>query len=222
MPLFPVVLVHGSAQPARLGLEPPVVGMRGVAQGACDGPDSRRPDGVAGQVRSTVAAHRAGGSREADSRAKVLDLLDSAERPFDEQAGPRHVTASAVIVGPRGTVLHLHKRLRQWMQPGGHVDPGEAPWEAALRESEEETGLTLSHPAGGPRLIHVDVHDAAKGHEHFDLRYLLVAGADDPNPPAGESPHVRWVDWEEAAALADVSLTGALAAARRQPEVEGR
>ena len=219
MSLFPVLLFCTSSQPARLGLESPVVGMRGVAQGSCDGPGGRRPHVVVGQVRSTVAAHRAGGGREADSRAKVLDLLDSAERPFDEQAGPRHVTASAVIVGPRGTVLHLHKRLRQWMQPGGHVDPGEAPWEAALRESEEETGLALSHPAGGPRLIHVDVHDAAKGHEHFDLRYLLVAGDDDPSPPVGESPDVTWVGWEEAAALADPSLTEALAAARRQPEV---
>jgi len=193
--------------------------MQGVAQGADDGTGSRRPEMLAGEVRRAVAAHRAEGSREEESRQRVLDLLDRVARPFDEHAGPRHMTASAVVAGPRGTVLHRHKRLHQWMQPGGHIDPGEAPWGAALRESQEETGLALSHPAGGPRLIHVDVHNAANGHEHFDLRYLLLAGDEDPKPPPGESPEVRWVPWEEAGTLADVSLTGALAAARRQPEV---
>ena len=29
--------------------------------------------------------------------------------------------------------------------PGGHVDPGEGPREAAIREFKEETGLTLSN-----------------------------------------------------------------------------
>jgi 8-oxo-dGTP pyrophosphatase MutT (NUDIX family) len=117
-------------------------------------------------------------------------------------------------------VLHLHKRLHQWMQPGGHVDPGESPWEAALRESTEETGLALAHPADGPRLIHVDVHNAANGHEHLDLRYLLVADDDaDPAPPLGESPDARWFSWEEAVQQADVALVGALAVAQRQPEV---
>jgi 8-oxo-dGTP pyrophosphatase MutT (NUDIX family) len=104
------------------------------------------------------------------------------------------------------------------MQPGGHLDPGEGPWDAALRESEEETGLALRHPEGGPRLIHVDVHDAAKGHTHLDLRYLLLAPDEDPAPPPGESPDARWYAWEEALAVADDALVGALEVARREPE----
>lgn len=138
---------------------------------------------------------------------------------FDERAGPEHVTGSAVVVGPRGTVLHMHKRLHRWLQPGGHLVPGEAPWAAALRESEEETGLELVHPAGGARLLHVDVHGAANGHTHLDLRYLLLAADCDPSPPPGESPEARWFGWEEATAVADDALVGALDAARRQPEV---
>jgi 8-oxo-dGTP pyrophosphatase MutT (NUDIX family) len=170
------------------------------------------------QVRRSLSAHEPGDERERWSRAEILAALDALDRPFDEQAGPRHVTGSAVIVGRRGTVLHLHKRLRRWLQPGGHVDPGEGPWDAARRESHEETGLDVHHPRSGPRLLHVDVHDAAKGHVHLDLRYLLVAGDAEPAPPAGESPAVRWCSWDEADELADVSLRGALVVARRQPE----
>jgi len=146
------------------------------------------------------------------------DHLAVLRRPFDRFAAPEHVTGSAVVVGRRGTVLHRHKRLHRWLQPGGHLDPGETPWEAALRESREETGLEVAHPPGGPRLIHLDVHRAAEGHTHLDLRYLVVAPDLDPAPPPGESPEARWFGWEEAAAVADHALVGALAAARRQPE----
>jgi len=157
--------------------------------------------------------------REAAAKERVLEVVRDLERPFDEAAGPVHVTGSAIVVGPRGTVLHVHKRLERWLQPGGHIDPGESPWDAALRESQEETGLALSHPPAGPRLIHVDVHPAANGHIHHDLRYLLLAPDEDPAPPPGESPAARWFSWDEALAVADDALVGALRAALCQPEV---
>jgi 8-oxo-dGTP pyrophosphatase MutT (NUDIX family) len=172
------------------------------------------------RVRATVWRHRPADPRETEARAHILDHLERLSRPFDEEADPVHVTGSAVVVGRRGTVLHLHKRLHRWMQPGGHLDPDEPPWDAAHRESEEETGLTLEHPADGPRLIHVDIHDAAKGHTHLDLRYLLLAPDQDPAPPPGESPDARWYSWDEARSVADVALVGALEVARRQPEVQ--
>jgi len=178
----------------------------------------RWPAELAAEVRRAVQSHVPARDREQRARARVLERLDHLARPFDEEAGPCHVTASAVVVGPRGTVLHLHKRLGKWMQPGGHVDPGEAPWEAALREAGEETGLAVHHPAEGPRLIHVDVHEAAKGHEHLDLRYLLVAADAEPHPGVGESPQVRWFSWDEATQRADVALRGAHEVARCQPE----
>jgi 8-oxo-dGTP pyrophosphatase MutT (NUDIX family) len=166
-----------------------------------------------------VSAHRAADGREKKAKTRILESLARLPRPFDEEDDLVHVTGSAVVVGRRGTVLHRHKRLHRWMQPGGHIDPGEGPWDAALRESEEETGLALRHPDQGPRLIHMDVHDAAKGHTHLDLRYFLLAPDEDPAPPPGESPDARWYAWEEALAVADVALVGALEVARREPEV---
>jgi 8-oxo-dGTP pyrophosphatase MutT (NUDIX family) len=166
------------------------------------------------QIRAIVAAHVATSPREVEAKARFLAALELLDDPYDEHADPTHVTASAIVVGARGTVLHLHKRLGRWMQPGGHIDPGEEPPAAAVREATEELGLEVSHPDAGPLLIHLDVHEAALGHTHLDLRYLLFAGTDDPHPPPGESPQARWFGWQEAADMADDALVPALAIAR--------
>jgi 8-oxo-dGTP pyrophosphatase MutT (NUDIX family) len=176
------------------------------------------PPEVTAGVRAALEVHVPADGREARAQARMAVDLATLASPLDQRAGPEHVTGSAVVVGRRGTVLHMHKRLHRWLQPGGHLEPGEGPWDAALRESQEETGLVLSHPEEGPRLIHVDVHDAANGHTHLDLRYLLLASDGDPAPPAGESPEARWFGWEEATAVADEALVGALRTARLQPE----
>jgi 8-oxo-dGTP pyrophosphatase MutT (NUDIX family) len=162
------------------------------------------------RVRADVAAFDARTPRERESQRRFLAELDRLPHPFSENADPVHITGSAIIVGPRGVVLHFHKRLQRWMQPGGHLDPGETPWDAALRESIEETGLPVSHPPGGPQFVHLDVHPAAKGHTHLDLRYLLHSPDVDPAPPPGESQQVRWFSWDDAIAIADEALVDAL------------
>lgn len=162
-------------------------------------------------VRDSVAARRPVDGREARSRHRFLVALGRLPRPFDEAADPTHVTGSALVIGPRGVLLHLHKRLEMWLQPGGHLEPGETPWAAARREAEEETGLDLAwpDPERVPRLAHLDVHDGGRGHTHLDLRYLLaVDGDDEPRPPAYESQEVRWFAWREAVEVADAGLAG--------------
>ncbi|MET9931675.1 MULTISPECIES: NUDIX hydrolase [unclassified Streptomyces] len=37
-----------------------------------------------------------------------------------------------------------------WQWPGGNMDPGETPWETAVRECHEETGIVFT---GEPRLL---------------------------------------------------------------------
>jgi 8-oxo-dGTP pyrophosphatase MutT (NUDIX family) len=133
--------------------------------------------------------------------------------PFDQESDRTHVTGSALIVGPRGVLLHRHKRLGLWLQPGGHLDAGETPWAAARREAGEETGLEFDWTevdAGGvPPLAHLDVHPGGRGHVHLDLRYrLAVVGPDEPAPPAGESQDVRWFPWPDALSVADPGLAG--------------
>jgi 8-oxo-dGTP pyrophosphatase MutT (NUDIX family) len=173
-------------------------------------------------VRRAVREHLPTDIREAASKDRILEALDSLEHPFDRYAGPVHVTGSAFVVGRRGLVMHLHRRLGRWMQPGGHLDPEEAPWTAAIREAEEETGIPTSHPPEGPLLVHVDVHPAAAQHVHLDLRYLLLGADRDPAPPPRESQDVRWCTWDEARALADDALSGGIDVAQAQWDSQQR
>jgi 8-oxo-dGTP pyrophosphatase MutT (NUDIX family) len=174
--------------------------------------------GPGDHVRALVEGHEPASPREAASKERFLAELARLPDPYNEHAGPMHVTASGIVVGPRGTVLHLHKRLGIWMQPGGHIDAGESPEAAARREAVEELGMGIEHPASGPDLIHLDVHDAAGDHVHLDLRYLLLGEDVDPDPPLGESPDAHWYGWDEALSLADPALVDALPLARRAYE----
>ncbi len=154
-------------------------------------------------------------AREEASLDAVAAALEGLDRPFDRDADPTHVTSSAIVVGPAGVLLLHHRKLGLWVQPGGHLDPGEGLAAGAAREAAEETGLALEHPPDGPRMVHVDVHAGGAGHRHLDLRWLLH-GEGRPAPPPGESQLVRWFDWDEAVDVADPGLSGALRVLRRR------
>jgi len=178
--------------------------------------DSRTQDEHRRSVTlAAVAAHVPGDDREARALDEIRTALGELDHPFDRDAAPTHVTASAVVVGARGVLLHRHRRLHRWLQPGGHLEPAEWPADGAVRECEEETGLAVHHPPGGPVLVHVDVHGAADHHVHLDLRYLLIGPDADPAPPPAESQEVAWFPWDRATAVADAALVGALRSARR-------
>ena len=55
----------------------------------------------------------------------------------------RQFTATAFVVHKDQVLLHWHRKLGKWLPPGGHIEAGETPQEAALREVKEETGLDV-------------------------------------------------------------------------------
>ena len=170
------------------------------------------------ELLRVLAAHSPVDEREARSIVQMLKVIPTLSTPFNEEADPVHVTASALIVDDphrvRHVVLHKHKRLGLWLQPGGHIEMGETIAEAALREAREETGLDVAHPVV-ERFLHCDVHPGPRGHTHLDVRYVVLAPFVAPNPPAGESQEVRWFTLDDALTIADAGLRGALVAVNR-------
>lgn len=160
-------------------------------------------------LRRQIEAISPVNEREALSIQATLDRLTWPGDPFDEELNDHHVTASAFVISSRGVILHRHRRLGIWVQPGGHVDGGETPEAAALRETSEETGLQVRH-ANPVELFHVDVHPGPRGHTHYDLRYVLLSAPVDPTPPEGESPEVFWFTIDAARTRCEPALAPAL------------
>ncbi|MFB0627629.1 NUDIX hydrolase [Streptomyces sp. AB3(2024)] len=85
---------------------------------------------------------------------------------------------AAAIVVHEGRVLMVRRRVSEgqlsWQFPAGEVEPGEAREDAAVRETQEETGLTVKavrllgervHPATG-RLMSYTACEVIGGHAH--------------------------------------------------------
>ena len=75
---------------------------------------------------------------------RLLDVDGAPGTESDDFTGRVDGTAggAALLLTRRGA--HLSAHARQWAFPGGRVDAGETPFEAALREMHEEVGLRLS------------------------------------------------------------------------------
>jgi 8-oxo-dGTP pyrophosphatase MutT (NUDIX family) len=127
-----------------------------------------------------------------------------------------HVTASALVVAPeRGAVLlTLHRKIKLWLQTGGHCESGDVSLAAsALREATEESGITGLEllPAGPLRL---DRHLTPCAW-HLDVQYAAVAPPGAEESISDESLDLRWFGYDEVARVADASVRRLLAATRR-------
>ncbi len=114
----------------------------------------------------------------------------------------RHFTVSAFVSSHGQTLLHWHEKNRMWLPPGGHIEPDEDPYQAALREVEEETGLSsvilptvdpygYNTPEQLPVPATIMVEDipanpSEPAHQHLDLIYFArPLSRDLPKPPNG-------------------------------------
>jgi 8-oxo-dGTP pyrophosphatase MutT (NUDIX family) len=180
-----------------------------------------------------LEAHVADDPSEADSLAAMRSFVRRHAEPFDREIAEGHLTGSALVVDGAGarTVLVFHRKLRRWLQPGGHAEAGERDGATvALREAREETGLAglTLHPHA-PQPLDVDVHVIPArrdepAHLHLDLRYLVVASSHtELDPAAAEVSDLRWLHWDELHALdLDPSLRRAIRKVRRYAPSKAR
>jgi ADP-ribose pyrophosphatase YjhB (NUDIX family) len=96
-------------------------------------------------------------------------------------------------------VLVIRDPYRKWGLPKGHLEAGEAPHEAAVREVEEETGLTGL--ILGPELGEIDwVFRSGNARIHKFCRFYLMASGDgEPAPQLAEGiTEAIWLPTTEA------------------------
>ncbi|MBU3549522.1 MULTISPECIES: NUDIX hydrolase [unclassified Polynucleobacter] len=110
------------------------------------------------------------------------DAVLKSSNPFSRSTTQGHITASGLVIKDDKVLLIFHPYIKRWFQPGGHIDEGDSPIEAAIREVYEETGYICELDANSQEPIDIDIHEipenSKKGegaHLHIDLLYRLRA-----------------------------------------------
>jgi 8-oxo-dGTP pyrophosphatase MutT (NUDIX family) len=158
-------------------------------------------------------------TEEAGNLQALRAFVQATPTCFDREHRAGHVTASALVVSPdlRNVLLTLHAKLGLWLQLGGHSDSHPNPADVALREVEEESGLTRvsfldyevalpawpAAPAAAPLPFDLDWHEIPARYEepahiHHDVRFLIVADPAEPPQITPESRDLRWFTLAEA------------------------
>ena len=139
---------------------------------------------------------------------RICELVSSSPDCFERTCRPGHITGSAWVLSHdrKNCMLVHHRKLNRWLQPGGHADGDPRVEQVALREAQEESGLSqlqLVHAGEHLLPLDVDVHvipdrrDSSgnlleDAHEHHDIRFLVHAATDAQPVTSEESYDVRW------------------------------
>lgn len=133
-------------------------------------------------------------------------------------------SAGFIIVRERGSSWEV-LGLRVWGKidiPKGHVEPGESDFEAAVRECQEEAGITVN-PLRDMRWGNIS-HISERKHKDVII-YLAVTDQEpviQPNPETKQYEHegYHWLSWDQMRRMSYPYLQGTIDWA--QEIIEGR
>jgi 8-oxo-dGTP pyrophosphatase MutT (NUDIX family) len=150
---------------------------------------------------------------QAENAGLFSQFLASSPDVFERRHPPGHFTGSAWLVSADGqrVLLTHHRKLARWLQLGGHADGDADLARVALREAEEESGLTDLVVEGG--IFDLDRHliparGADPDHWHYDVRFVVRATGSEAFAISEESLALAWKPVAEIAAdpAADESM----------------
>lgn len=150
---------------------------------------------------------------EATVAGLFVELLGDAENPFQRARLAGHFTASCWLVDRSGArvLLTHHKKLGLWLQLGGHAD-GECDLRvAALKEADEESGLSnlrIEDAIFDLDRHWIPEHKGVPAHWHYDVRFVIRAQGSEAYVVSEESHDLAWRRIDELAddATADASV----------------
>lgn len=164
-------------------------------------------------ICAELEAYRPWNEQEERDREELLRRLCSGEALYGRENTAAHLTASAWVVSPdrKRILMAYHDLYHSWAWLGGHADGQQDLLAVALREVQEESGLTpsdvrpVSPKIYSLEILTVDGHEKhgryVSSHLHLNLTYLLEA---DPAAPIhsrpGENSRVGWFSPEDAIA----------------------
>ncbi len=110
---------------------------------------------------------------------RVFRIIESDNR-YQRSNMLGHITASGLVISNSKVLLIWHPHIGRWIQPGGHIDEGESPANAAIREVYEETGYLCALDSTHLDPIDIDIHEIPENpknkeatHLHIDFLYKL-------------------------------------------------
>ncbi|MCL5102149.1 MAG: NUDIX domain-containing protein [Candidatus Marsarchaeota archaeon] len=122
------------------------------------------------------------------------------------------IVAGCLVIKNGKMLMLKHKKIGAWLPPGGHVEENEFPYEAAVRETKEETGLDVEL-IGNDEIAYNDegAHTLIKPftivyenvpyktqpmHIHFDMVYIARVKSGEVNAN-NESDGIGWFGKDE-------------------------
>jgi 8-oxo-dGTP pyrophosphatase MutT (NUDIX family) len=137
------------------------------------------------------------------SKEKILKFLASCKDPFSRKSLEGHVTASGFLVNNDKSkfLLMHHRKLKKWVQPGGHCDGDADVLAIAIKETKEESGIVSIKPISC-QIYDIEVYWFPanlneKGHYHYDITFLLGTVDNDLLIKNIEANALRWFAFED-------------------------
>lgn len=147
------------------------------------------------RLKEQINAYLSAYPKEQNRLVPLRDHINQSFDIFDRTVMPGHVTASGIVIEKCKILMIFHPTLKKWLQPGGHVEGLESPFQAAKREVMEETNILPRNHFWQEKNaipIDIDIHvipaNQRKGesaHLHYDFRYLFTPDKIIDSPSCG-------------------------------------